>query len=211
MRKARFIKEIIQISKEKLSRIKTHEEILDLLKEIELIEAKIRNPEEKEPSYDECFSEEIEFVDVTAESINQNKKTGESIGELEFFEILSNPELSKKIQENENRNKFTERINDKNQVKTLKNNIIPKKSTFNLSIDNNGNLVGLNVKPKIKPKFKQKKVSTKSNDQGSGEKLSIIKRVIGLFSRIRLKTSSEEGSSKISDVLIKIKSIFSRS
>ncbi len=54
-------------------------------------------------------------------------------------------------------------------------------------------------------------MSTESKDNETEEETSIVGRITGLFSRIRLKTSSEEGSSRISNVLGRIKNIFSRS
>lgn len=149
------------------------------------------NHETKNRGIIQDFSKEIEFVDVSPESISQSKTPGEIEGELEFFEVPSTPELSKNIQEKYSFNKIA--------------------STFNLTIDKNGNLIGLNVKPKASKKVKRKRISTESKDGETEEEPSIFGRITGLFSRIRLKTSSEEGGSRISNVLGRIKSIFSRS
>jgi len=54
-------------------------------------------------------------------------------------------------------------------------------------------------------------MSTEAEGHETEEETSIVGKIIGLFSRIRLKTSSEEGSSRISNVLGRIKSIFLRS
>lgn len=110
--------------------------------------------------------------------------------EIEFLEVSSNHDLFKNIHEKYQFNK------------------IP--STFNLTIDNQGNLIGFNVKPKISKKDKRKGISTNNKDQET-EETTIISRITGLFSRIRFKTSNEEGNSRISSILVKIKSIFSKS
>ena len=182
----------MQISKEKFSRIKTHEEILDLLKEIEFLEKKIKNPQEKEISYNQYFTDqETKNDEIIQDFSKETEFVDVSKGEIEFSEIQTNPELS-------------ENLHEKYSFKKIP-------STFNLTIDDDGNLIGLNVKTKINKNDKRKRTSTKTKDQEIEEETTVIGRITGLFSRIKLKTSSEEGSSRISNIFVKIKNIFSRS
>lgn len=241
-------------SKKELSKIKTHKEILDLLKEIDLIEEKIKNIEEcDETSNKRSFSEknpndsivfgesfeEIQFIEIPNETI-ENKGTNDTIeGEIEFIEVPTNSELIERVRQQEKEDEFYKNKKQKFGKKKLRfrvrrrkpielskplkefytpkksnKNVIPKNSTFTIRINNDGNLVGLNIKkPKIKRKrfhFLKKEINKESSSEEIEDKINIVKKITKKLSGIRLKTIKGEGS-RVSNTIAKIKGIFSRS
>jgi hypothetical protein len=208
---AREIPEVNQFNKKEKSRIKTHDEIIELLKEIESIEDKLKS------------TETIADTPVlpTFVEIENPEIPGELSKETQSQEIQTESELTEKIriQKKEKQKRkihFTSKLRRK-----IKPNgrLKPSSSTFTLRIDDQSNLVGFNIKkpkPKAESKHRQilpfkKGTPNKSGDEKTTEELGIKGKIKGIFSQIKPKSYSEEGGSLISNALGKIRDIFSRS
>ena len=164
--------------------IKTHEEILDLFKEVESIEGKLKSPELIEDIYTES--------ETVKKEAGSTKTTGELPAEPQSSKIPTESELKDKIKAEKKKGKkhkisfpykirrskkpkapkakrflrflkikpgeteISEPTELQDQLEEPKGEIKPIKSTFTLRIDDNGHLVGFNIK---KPKPKKEKKS----------------------------------------------------
>jgi len=164
---------------------------------------------------------EMEFSEVT-EDFDAFKETQDldikniSHDLNEQKNVLDKPNFLQRLFKSKNPVK---NIDEKNQNKEsiIENKFI--RSTFELRVDDEGNLVGLNVKKspdelkgsknKITQLFKIFTRKTKSEE--AQEKSKIVDKISSLFSRIKLKKSGEGEESKVSNILGKIKGIFSKS
>lgn len=210
MSEAREIPEVNQLNKKEISRIKKHDEILELLKEIESIEDKIKNTEITVETFDEPVFIEVEQAEMNGEINKENY----------FIEVPIESETIEKVQiqkkEKQKRKiHFTSKLHRK---KKPKGELKPS-NTFTLKINDQSNLVGFNIKkPKPKAESKHRRIlpfkkgtPRESGDEKITEESGIKGKIKGIFSRIKPKASGKEGGSKISNALGKIKGIFSRS
>lgn len=253
MREARIIDRTEHLNKDKSSKIKSHNEILDLLKEIESIEEIIKNRDKKDPSTDEFFliknddvvknpiefEEELEFIEV-----NNISETSDVVShELEFSEVITDTETFSEVQDGEIKNPYQE-IENQKIIKNRPNlfqrifkskssfeNITEEdmnhnsinqnksiRSTFELRVDDEGRLVGFNIKPVSESEDSRRIIarllkvfSRKSKSEDSEEKSKIVGKITGIFSKLKGKKSEGSEGSKISNVLGKVKGIFSKS
>jgi hypothetical protein len=246
VREASTIINTNSVNKKELSKIKTHEEILDLLEEIDLIEEKIKKIDKfDETSNEQSYSEndiinsdnlsesldELEFIEISNENLDDD-------GELIFTEVPTNSELNELIRKKDKEKvlfknglgqkklHFKIRRRKKNEISgsldeldlSKTNNFMPKKSTFTIRISNKGELIGLNIKkPKIKSQnilkrfhFLKNEKNKETSSEESVDKTNIFRKIFGKLARIKLKTPEGE-TSRLSNVLSKIKGIFSRS
>ena len=104
-----------------------------------------------------------------------------------------------------------------NKVEPTLNKTEEIRSTFTLDIDDEGNLVGLNI-DKQKTESKQERfikiknlVSKFSKSKETEDKSGFVGKIKGIFSKIKLKKTNDEEGSKISNILKRIKGIFSKS
>ncbi|MCK5261830.1 MAG: hypothetical protein KAJ44_06590 [Thermoplasmatales archaeon] len=88
MSEAREIPEVNQLNKKGISRIKTHDEILEPLKEIESIEDKLKSTEITVETFDEPVFIEVEQAEMNGE-INK---------EIHFIEVPIGSETIEKVQ-----------------------------------------------------------------------------------------------------------------
>ena len=183
---------------------KSHDEILEILKDIESIEIKLKNEKPSLESHDDPV-----FFEV-----GQDKQLGE-LDEINFLEVPPEPETIENVHIQDTEKQLQKNnIADKKIKKKIDTEVPdPSNSTFTLKLDEKGNLVGFNIKSQIekdkKRRFRlsKREPTSESTEQESG----IIGKFKGLLSRLKPKGSGEEGSSKISNIIGKIKGIFSRS
>ena len=210
MSEAREIPEVNQLNKKEISRIKKHDEILELLKEIESIEDKIKNTEITVETFDEPVFIEVEQAEMNGEINKENH----------FIEVPIESETIEKvqIQKKEKQKRKIHFMSKPRRKKKPKGKLKPS-NTFILKINDQGSLVGFNIKkPKPKAESKHRRIlpfkkgtPRESGDEKTTEESGIKGKIKGIFSRIKPKASGEEGGSKISNALGKIKGIFSRS
>lgn len=211
MSEAREIPEVNQFNKKEISRTKTHDEILELLKEIESIEGKLKGTETIAGT----------SVEPTFVELKQTEMTGELSKETQSPGIPTESELMEKvrIQKKEKQKRKIHFTSKPHRKKKPKGRLKPSSSTFTLRIDDQSSLVGFNIKkPKPKAESKHRRIlpfkkgtPKESGDEKTTEELGIKGKIKGIFSRIKPKSSGEESGSKISNALDKIKGIFSRS
>jgi len=204
--------------KKESSTLKSHGEILDLFKELETIEEKILNPEiiEEISAEPEIPKQHIQQTDITGEVEKKPKQ-----------KFLSKLQKKKKIKEPK---KWFLKLRRNKSIKTedIHGELKPVKSTFTLKINNQGNLIGLNIKKPItktekKPIRKNllklfKKGTDKEAESVEKEEKKGIKgipgKITGILSKIKLKKYSggkgEKDASKVSGSVVKIKGIFSK-
>lgn len=208
---ARKIPEVNQFNKKEISRTKTHDEILKLLKEIESIEDKLKSTETIADR-----SVLPKFVEI------ENPETpGELSKEIQSPGIPTESELMEKdrTQKKEKQKRKIHFALKPHRKKKPNGRLKPSNSTFTLRIDDQSNLVGFNIKkpkPKVESKYRrifllQKATPKESGDEKTTEELGIKGKINGIFSRIKPKSYGEEGGSLISNALGKIRDIFSRS
>jgi len=222
------LEELDQLDQKKVSAsLKSHEEILDLFREVETIEQNIKNPE--------SFDETVITPDIIGQEISQEGKTGEIIKKSHIseeslkkekklkFKFLSKRHKKKEMKEPKKR-WFKSRKLKVKKIKEAQGELTLKKSTFTLRIDKQGNLVGLNIKkPKVKKektklRFKLFKKGKGKEAKPTEQEIKGIKgipvKIKGVFSKIKLKKSSERSGekegSKIAGSVGKIKGIFSK-
>jgi len=208
---AREIPEVNQLNKKGISRIKTHDEILESLKEIESIEDKLKSTETTAETSVEPTFLELEQTEMTDELLKETQSPG----------IPTESELMEKvrIQKKEKQKRKIHFTSKPHRKKKPKGRLKSSNSTFTLRIDDQSNLVGFNIKkPKPKAESKHRRIlpfkkgtPRESGDEKTTEESGIKGKIKGIFSRIKPKASGEEGGSKISNALGKIKGIFSRS
>jgi hypothetical protein len=207
--KYKMVRETVEIAdddqatqKKESLEAKSHEEILEILKDIESVEIKLKDNKPPLETYDDPVFFEI----------GQDKHLGELDEEIHFLEVPPEPETIENlhIQEIEKQSHKKD-IADKKRIDTEV--LDPSNATFTLKLDEKGNLVGFNIKSQME-KDKRRRfrlLKRESTSESTEEVLGIIGKFKGLLSRLKPKGSGEEGSSKISNVIGKIKGIFSRS
>ncbi len=237
----REIVELEQLNREDSSGLKTHNEILELIGEIKSIEDKLKDPEllKEIPTEKGFVKQELEQTETTEELTNevqflevQTKSESNEETQLEKkkdkrhkinFPIKirwkRKPEGAKTWHSLRDRNVkpddngYPEFIELQDQPEEIKPDInSPINSTFTLRIDDQGALVGLNIKkPKPEKKLRELlsfgKSATKESGAEATEEPGIKGKIKGLLSRIKPKQSGESGGSKISILLGKIKGV----
>lgn len=209
------------------SALKSHNEILDLFKELETIEENVKNPEVIEEIIikPDIAKQEIEQTDITGEIEKDLDTSEDSVKKEKNHKLQFLSKLRKKKKPKEPGKRFL-KLRRFKSIKTedIHGELKPIKSTFTLKINDQGNLIGLNIKKPITKKEKKPlrlKLFKKGAAKEEAPAVTDVKgikgipvKIKGLFSKIRLKKSeasnSEGGGSKISGVAGKIKGIFSR-
>ena len=236
----REIAELGQLNQEDSSGLKTHDEILELIKEIESIEDKFK------------------YLEVTPEShigrgiLNQEFEQTETTGELKGKPHISVDQATSELKEITHPDKrkdrkhkirfpieirwrkkvrwqkignFLQRIKLnpngienpeltelQNQLESSETGLRPGNTTFTLKIDDQGMLVGYNIK---KPKSSGghgrilpfgKKVTGEPGAKEADEP-GIKGKIKGLFSRIKTRQPVKSGGSNVSSLLGKIKGV----
>ena len=236
----REIVELGQLNQEDSSGLKTHNEILELIKEIESIEDKFKYlgvaPENHIGK--EIVNQELEQTEATGEltgkphiSADQTKSELKEITHpdkrkdkkhrihfpigIHWRKEARWPKIGnflKRIKVNPSGIKTPELTELQNQLESSEVGLRPGNTTFTLRIDDQGRLMGYNIK---KPKSEGGhgrilpfgKGTTEESGAKEAEEPGIKGKVKGLFSRIKPKQSGESGGSKISSLLGKIKGV----
>ena len=219
------------------SSIKSHEEILELFKEIETIEENIQNfdSDVDAPLYSDDVPLEERDIDLEQQpEINSppidkpTQKTHHTLFHRHKKKKIKKPtshrHFFKKIKAKRNIKKDDELTQLQKQKKKSKNKLDRNSSTFTLKITDNGDLVGLNIKKHPLPQehkglknlFSKKEGSKKQDTEKSEVKglKAIPVKIKAIFSSITKRRSGkdagESSTSKISGISGKIKGIFSR-
>jgi hypothetical protein len=206
--------------KQAIQNVKSHEEILTLLKEIDELEESIKYPEFIDVTPDTYVdkssrqnqrSDELSLP--SAEDIKQKHKKPPKLKEIKAkWHFFSKKQLDEELENNE----MLEISEFPQKIQNLEK---PIKSTFTLHIDQQGNLTGLNIKkPKVKKerdfksifKIFKKKNASKEIDSNETEKQGIKKKLKNITSKLKRKSSKEGEESKLSKHIGKIKGIFSK-
>lgn len=236
----REIVELGQLNQEDSSGLKTHDEILELIKEVESIEDKFKylgvapeNHIEKE-----IVNQELEQTEATGEltgkphiSANQTKSELKEIThpdkrkdkkhkirfpiDIHWRKETKWPKIGnflKRIKVNPRGVKTPELTELQNQLGSSEVGLRPGNTTFTLRIDDQGKLIGYNIK---KPKsggghrriLPFGKSATEESSVKEADEPGIKGKIKGLFSRIKPKQSGESGGSKVSSLLGKIKGV----
>jgi len=215
-------------------KIKTHEEIAELLKELELLEERFTYPElvrETRDGYE--VVEEVPEETEELPSGNEVKEETEKEPELEkrrsIFSVklrrrkkLQKPEVQEKHQRiilwRTKKQKFKE---TEKRDETLGEATLTKKigevttptGTFTLRIDDEGNLIGFNIKkPRPKTEKKQRRMSPFKQKKGTSEEAEVsgrLGKLKGLFSRVR-KSKETGGESEKTGIKTKLSGLLSR-
>ena len=228
MSEARNITELERLEeldqKKRSSALKSHNEILDLFKELETIEENIKSPEviEEIIIQPDISKQEIEQTDITGEIEKDLDTLEDSVKKEKKHKLQFLSKLRKKKKPKEPKKRFLKlrRLKPK-ENEDVQGELKPIKSTFTLRINDQGNLIGLNIKkPRSKKEKKPLKLrlfkrgAAKEEAPAETDVKGIPVKIKGLFSKIKLKKSggskSEGGGSKISGSAGKIKGIFSR-
>ncbi|MEM4258357.1 MAG: hypothetical protein QXL17_04305 [Candidatus Thermoplasmatota archaeon] len=217
------ISENDQNQEERITSVKSHEDILKLFKEIEEIETRMKTPlviediEEAQP--DVTISPNLELIEIQPEETEPNTQqipVGSKISKRKsvpkfFFKKKKQPEDTEDIK----KTKFL-----KFWKKDTEKELHP---TFTLKIDSEGNLIGLNIKKPKPPREKKQRFrflhrkhekpdtqtpSTETEKPSSehglkGKMKRIIQRVIPK------RKTKKEGTSKLA-VFGKVKKIIKR-
>ena len=236
----REIVELGQLNQEDSSGLKTHDEILELIKEIESIEDKFKYlgvaPENHIGK--EIVNQELEQIEATGEltgkphiSANQTKSELKEITHpdkrkdkkhkirfpigIHWKKEIKWPKIGnflKRIKVNPHGINTPELTELQNQLGSSEVGLKPGNTTFTLRIDDQGRLIGYNIKkPKSERGHRRILPFGKGTTEESGakevEEPGIKGKIKGLFSRIKPKQSGESGGSKVSSLLGKIKGV----
>ncbi len=224
---ARNIPELEELDQRKVSTsLKSHEEILNLFKELETIEENVKNPEviEEIIIQPDIAKQEVEQTDITGE-IEKEPDISEDSEKKHKHQFLSKLRKKKKLKEPKTKNRFL-KLRKFKSIKTedAQGELKQIKSTFSLKLNNQGELVGFNVK---KPRQKKEKIplriklfkrgETKDKTPAEQEIKGIkgipgkIKGIISkITSKLPLGKKGESSGSKTAGISGKIKGIFSR-
>jgi hypothetical protein len=207
--------------------LKSHDEILDLFKKIETIEKNINNPEIIE---DASIQPDIGIQDET--QIKNKEEIEKDLQKLDGSGKKKKPKEPKikkhflKLRKSK-LDEITDAESTELQDQLCKTGKKPKLkgSTFTLKRDNQGNLVGLNIK-KPRPKKEKKSLSITLFKKGEGKKEAtpvetevkgikgIPVKIKGVISKMTSKIpgdgKGESSGLKTSGVSGKIKGIFSK-
>ena len=179
--------------------IKTHDEILQLLKEIKKIEEEY-NPTGFKPETEENEQELMRFIDLDqdfVDFVDLQPDTAKDIKPVEEVKVEENQLVTNK--KPRFKIKFRSRLEAKKwrKSKDIENKKI-NPATFRMRYDKEGNLVNIDFKKiKAKPKKLGKKIKEKKEKSKDSEKLSKIDRVRKIFTVLKRiipvkKASSEE-------------------
>jgi len=179
------------------SEIKNHDEILRLFKELEVMQEKVKNPQEfvKEIIQSQAFLQKMEPTNYSPKQTIEQQPSMEPILEIPQKEEEKQRRLFR-IKDHKLHHKAQQEITQTDQQEQ---EVTTPRSTFILQLDENGNLVGLPIK---KPKFE------KENKQKEEQ----VKDIKGKLKHIgfllhRMNASEEESSEGIGG---KIRGIFRR-
>lgn len=236
----REIVELGQLNQEDSSGLKTHDEILELIKEIESIEDKFKYLEVAPENHigKEIVNQELEQIEATGEltgkphiSVNQTKSELKEITHpdkrkdkkhkihfpigIHWRKEARWPKIGnflKRIKVNPSRINTPELTELQNQLESSEVGLRPGNTTFTLRIDDQGRLMGYNIKkPKSEGGHRRilpfGKGTTEESGAKEAEEPGIKGKIKGLFSRIKPKQSGESGGSKVSSLLGKIKGV----
>ena len=236
----REIVELGQLNREDSSGLKTHDEILELIKEIESIEDKFKYLEVTPENHigKEIVNQELEQTEATGEltgkphiSADQTKSELKEITHpdkrkdkkhrinfpigIHWRKEARWPKIGnflKRIKVNPSGIKTPELTELQNQLESSEVGLRPGNTTFTLRIDDQGRLMGYNIKkPKSEGGHRRilpfGKGTTEESGAKEAEEPGIKGKIKGLFSRIKPKQSGESGGSKVSSLLGKIKGI----
>jgi len=236
----REIVELGQLNREDSSGLKTHDEILELIKEIESIEDKFKYLKVAPENHigKEIVNQELEQIEATGElmgkphiSVNQTKSELKEITHpdkrkdkkhkihfpigIHWRKEARWPKIGnflKRIKVNPSRIKTPELTELQNQLESSEVGLRPGNTTFTLRIDDQGRLMGYNIKkPKSEGGHRRilpfGKGTTEESGAKEAEEPGIKGKIKGLFSRIKPKQSGESGGSKVSSLLGKIKGV----
>ena len=236
----REIVELGQLNREDSSGLKTHDEILELIKEIESIEDKFKYLEVTPENHigKEIVNQELEQTEATGEltgkphiSADQTKSELKEITHpdkrkdkkhrihfpigIHWRKEARWPKIGnflKRIKVNPSGIKTPELTELQNQLESSEVGLRPGNTTFTLRIDDQGRLMGYNIKkPKSEGGHRRilpfGKGTTEESGAKEAEEPGIKGKIKGLFSRIKPKQSGESGGSKVSSLLGKIKGV----
>jgi hypothetical protein len=236
----REIVELGQLNQEDSSGLKTHDEILELIKEIESIEDKFKYLGVAPENHigEESVNQELEQTEATGEltgkshiSASQTKSELKEIThpdkrkdkkhkirfpiEIHWKKEIKWPKIGnflKRIKVNPRGIKTPELTELQNQLGSSEVGLRPGNTTFTLRIDDQGRLIGYNIKkPKSEGGHRRilpfGKSTTEESSAKEAEEPGIKGKIKGLFSRIKPKQSGESGGSKVSSLLGKIKGV----
>ena len=236
----REISELEQLDKEDSSGLKKHDEILELIKEIESIEDKFKYLEVTPESHigQGILNQEFEQTEATGglkkkpnisvdkttselKDITRQDKRKDRIKKIRFpieiqwrkkvrWQKIGNFLQRRKV--NPNGIETPELTELQNQLDSSKTWLRPVNTTFTLKIDDQGMLVGYNIK-KLKSKGGHGRILP-FGKKATGEQVAkeadepgIKGKIKGLFSRIKTKQPGESSDSKVSSLMGKIKAV----
>lgn len=215
---------------EESPKIKTHEEILKLFKDVQSAEAKVKNPEEvtEDTIESKAFLHETEPPSQKPEEDSEEQQPVEPSGQLppqynekqkrSFLHVTEKPEMQSERKKNwlsllrKNTENQTE-LEPSTEGEQQADEMILHHSTFILQLDTDGNLVGFPMKkPHLEHSKKGGLFSRQKTQSEGGEPEETAKGIKGalthLVSTFRRKSSKGfEPSGGIGD---KIKGIFRR-
>ena len=178
--------------------IKTHDEILELLKEIKKIE-EVYNPVEFKPEPENIEQDLMKFIDLDqdfVDFIDLQPDTAKDIKPVEEVKVEENQLIKNK--KPRFKLKFRSRLGAKKwrKQKDIENKKIDP-ATFRIRFDKEGNLVNIDFKKiKAKPKKPGKKINEKKEKPQDSEKISKIDRIKKVFTVLKriipLKNTSSE-------------------
>jgi len=230
---ARNITELEQLDeldqKKGYSTLKSHNEILDLFKELETIEDNVKNPDTIDESTiePEIAKQEIEPIDITEEIVKE-PVISEVIVKKEKkpkSKFSSKLRKKKKLKEPKSKKRFL-KLRRSKSIKTedAQGELKQIKNTFTLKLNGQGELVGLNIKkpitkkektPLLKKLFKKGEAKEKAPAEPEVKGIKGIPvKIKGIISKITSKLpigkKGKSSESKSSGIGGKVKGIFSR-
>jgi hypothetical protein len=221
----------VEHQKREPSGIKTHEEIMELFKELKSIEEKIKNPEilgEEGVEQETIFREVEKIKQIPSETISEQQVIQPS-GEIPLKKkekrkrllSLTSTSERKELQEERKKNRlpfwrkvkirklYPETTIDHQQQLE---DIAPRQSTFTLQLDADGNLIGFPLKKQIPVKEKKQRFFFRRKggpEQPEGEPVKGMKgKLLRMVTR-RTPKKSSEGESR-GGIGSAIKGIFKR-
>jgi len=185
-------------------KVKTHEQIVAMLKELESFEERLQQPELIHEPQAEYPVSEIEEALPEWTAVDGEESEPEIWKRKRIFSIRIRRKKKSTAYELEEAVEFVE---------------VKPEGTFTLRIDDQGNLIGFNIKkPKPKKEKKQRRLlpfkksgAKESGEEETPETLGVKGKLANIFSRRRKATEeTESGEPKESDAKTKIKGLLSR-
>jgi hypothetical protein len=182
--------------KEASSEVKTHQEILNLFKDLESLEAKVKNPEvfEGKSIESEAFLHEIDLPMQNSEEAGEEPQSMEPPREIP--QKKGEKKKQSLLEKKEKRGKQPEFATSTGLEQPVQEVKIPR-STFILELDSDGHLVGLPVKKPIMEKekkdwfFFKRKTQSGAVEQQEEPVKGIKGKLKHVVSTLRRKKSSE--------------------